>query len=100
MRHLTGTPTQLRSMLDAKELKEFNGIGTAAAFGVVTTAGIARTDALYSLAQTRWIAHPESHMAVPGPDYWEWKCLICGNAVDEHLTLKQYLSARLHQWRW
>lgn len=24
------------------------------------------------------------HAPVPGPDYWSWKCRVCGEDVEDH----------------
>jgi hypothetical protein len=33
------------------------------------------------------------HPARPGPQYWDWRCLTCGQRVDDH-------AGPLERWRW
>lgn len=35
------------------------------------------------------------HRAVPGPDYWSWRCLQCDGEVRDHPSLWQRLRTRM-----
>lgn len=35
------------------------------------------------------------HLAWPGPGYWDFRCLVCGQPVDKHIGLIRYLLRRL-----
>lgn len=34
------------------------------------------------------------HGARPGPGYWDWRCLVCSEPVDEHASWWQRLRLR------
>jgi len=34
------------------------------------------------------------HLPYPGPDYWRWRCLTCGEPVDDHAGIVRRL------WLW
>lgn len=36
-----------------------------------------------------------AHRPRPGPFYWEWRCLVCGDAVRDHPSWWQRLRRRL-----
>lgn len=38
-----------------------------------------------------------AHLPVPGPLYWDWKCRICSEPVDQHLHWWQLLWRRLNR---
>lgn len=40
------------------------------------------------------------HLAVPGPDYWAWKCRVCGELVDNHPGLIRWLWHRVTKGVW
>jgi hypothetical protein len=35
------------------------------------------------------------HLAAPGPGYWDWRCLRCGEDVDQHIGLWRWLWRKL-----
>lgn len=36
------------------------------------------------------------HMAYPGPDYWDFKCLDCNEAVKEHAPWPLVLLRKMY----
>ncbi len=40
-----------------------------------------------------------SHSFNPGPGYWDFKCLDCGNVYYVHAPLPIRLWARFRKWR-
>lgn len=36
------------------------------------------------------------HCPIPGPLYWNWRCLLCDQAVDDHAN---WLQRLVYRWR-
>lgn len=35
-------------------------------------------------AQAHWAVYGDGHSPVPGPGYWDWRCLACSTPVSHH----------------
>lgn len=35
------------------------------------------------------------HLAKPGPDYWDYRCLVCGEPVRDHAGVWRMLWKKL-----
>lgn len=35
------------------------------------------------------------HSPIPGPEYWNYRCLVCGKSVADHPSLWRRIMARI-----
>lgn len=38
------------------------------------------------------------HRAQPGPGYWDWRCLRCGEDCDRHPTWLHLIGRKIGRW--
>ena len=53
------------------------------------------TPSHYEWCEARYRLEDTIHRPRPGPQYWDWRCLLCGEPVAHHPNLRHRTLARL-----
>lgn len=98
MKPLEPTDADLRAIMTPAECREADGLALGMTLGTMTTPSLERLAALETTVLARWQYQPENHLAIPGPGYWDYRCLQCSRPVDDHITIRRYFLRKVRAW--